>query len=102
MIIIDFSIIESKLSFPSTVIRAPVLRSDKYGDWGTEDYQWCGILKKTCENKARAFRCYGEFIGEYKCCESCDVVLVDRKGEWGRENHEWCSIKYSCLKVIYS
>jgi len=73
-----------------------IIYTDEFGDWGTEDNQWCGISKTICGANTKVPQCYGDYTGEYKCCEACEVVLIDEQGKWGIENFEWCSIKYSC------
>ncbi|KAG4087105.1 coth-domain-containing protein [Neocallimastix lanati (nom. inval.)] len=70
--------------------------SDKHGNWGVENKQWCGIIDEKCKKILEEAKCYGETTGEYSCCEKCKVRYSDKHGDWGIENKEWCSIKYTC------
>ncbi|OUM67070.1 Non-catalytic module family DOC2 [Piromyces sp. E2] len=65
--------------------------TDKDGDWGLENGDWCGILKNC---SAATTTCTG--YPDYPCCNSCDVAFSDATGDWGVENDTWCGIKTSC------
>jgi len=69
--------------------KTKVSTTDKDGEWGIENNQWCGINDiQKCPT----------FIKGYKCCSSCNVTYTDADGDWSIENNEWCSIPYSCNK----
>ncbi|OUM66237.1 Non-catalytic module family DOC2 [Piromyces sp. E2] len=70
--------------------------TDKDGNWGVENNQWCGIIDSVCEVSNNNGECFAEISGKYKCCEGCKVWYSDEQGDWGVENNDWCSIKYSC------
>jgi len=62
-----------------------VYYTDKDGDWGVENHNWCHIQDCNCP-----------FNDKYPCCENCKVVTTDEVGDWGVENHRWCHIPDSC------
>jgi len=59
-----------------------VVYTDKNGDWGVENGDWCGIGNGSCFSLA-----YG-----YSCCKGNKVVYTDENGDWGAENGKWCGI----------
>jgi len=73
-----------------------VIEVDEYGQWGSENQQWCGIKESVCKTNEESGHCYGATTKEYLCCKGCEVVLTDQNGDWGYENNQWCSISYSC------
>ncbi|ORX77271.1 cellulosomal serpin precursor [Anaeromyces robustus] len=70
-----------------------VVYSDKSGDWGVENGQWCGIGNGTTEF------CFSIALG-YPCCKKCDVLYVDEDGQWGVEDNKWCGIKDNCESIV--
>ncbi|ORX78043.1 cellulosomal serpin precursor [Anaeromyces robustus] len=70
-----------------------VVYTDKSGDWGVENDQWCGIGNSTTEF------CFSIALG-YPCCKKCDVLFVDKDGQWGVEDNEWCGIKDNCESIV--
>ncbi|ORX65340.1 cellulosomal serpin precursor [Anaeromyces robustus] len=62
-----------------------VIYTDKNGDWGVENGEWCGIGGVSSDT------CFSVAMG-YPCCKSNKVVYTDESGEWGIENNEWCGI----------
>ncbi|OUM59764.1 Non-catalytic module family DOC2, partial [Piromyces sp. E2] len=90
----------------------PVAYIDQDGEWGIENNQWCGIIKKeeitttttttTTTNTTTTInsitetptpQCWSLALN-YSCCEDQDtpVVYIDQDGEWGIENNQWCGI----------
>jgi len=59
-----------------------VVYTDKNGDWGVENGDWCGIGNGNCFSLT-----YG-----YSCCKGNKVVYTDKSGDWGVENGKWCGI----------
>jgi len=60
-----------------------VVYTDKSGDWGVQNGEWCGIEKQ----------CFSQSLKpSYPCCTGNKVVYTDRSGEWGLENGKWCGI----------
>jgi len=60
-----------------------VVYTDKSGDWGVQNGEWCGIDKQ----------CFSQSLKpSYPCCTGDKVVYTDRSGEWGKENGKWCGI----------
>jgi len=63
--------------------RNKVVYTDKSGDWGVQNGEWCGIEKQ----------CFSQSLKpSYPCCTGNKVVYTDRSGEWGKENGKWCGI----------
>jgi len=60
-----------------------VVYTDKDGQWGVENGQWCGI--------EASISCFSLDLG-YPCCEGNTVVFSDDRGDWGVENKKWCGI----------
>ncbi|OUM57228.1 Non-catalytic module family DOC2 [Piromyces sp. E2] len=69
-----------------------IVYTDKSGDWGVENGEWCGI-GKTDDS------CFSLSQG-YPCCKSCQVFYTDKSGQWGVENDKWCGIKDNCSSTI--
>ena len=59
-----------------------VVTYDRYGSWGIENGQWCGIKKEECHV---GDTCWSSFYG-YECCKGCKVKYVDDLGSWGYES----------------
>jgi len=73
-----------------------VVYTDKDGDWGVENNEWCGIGNGP--STASDDSCFSVTLG-YQCCESCKVVYTDDDGDWGVEQNKWCGIKDSCTST---
>ncbi|OUM68830.1 Non-catalytic module family DOC2, partial [Piromyces sp. E2] len=57
---------------------------DQDGEWGVENGEWCGIIKKES--------CWAEPLG-YNCCTTCsEVYYTDNDGKWSIENDNWCGL----------
>jgi len=65
-----------------------IVYTDKDGNWGLENNNWCGIVG-TVSNAA----CWSEALG-YPCCTAANPMVwyTDNDGEWGVENNNWCGI----------
>ncbi|OUM58220.1 Non-catalytic module family DOC2, partial [Piromyces sp. E2] len=59
--------------------------TDKDGEWGVEDNQWC--VEPT------PVECWSERFG-FSCCKDQSQVpyYTDGDGEWGVENNQWCGL----------
>jgi len=61
-----------------------VLFTDKDGNWGVENHEWCGIPTTNV--------CWSEPLG-YPCCKTTTkVYYTDGDGSWGIEGRKWCGI----------
>jgi len=68
-----------------------VIYTDKDGNWGVENGQWCGIDEEKCSKKSEA-TCWSAALG-YPCCTTTtEVRYEDSDGKWGFENDSWCGI----------
>jgi len=73
-----------RLGYSCCSPNAKVYYEDTDGQWGVENNDWCGIVKKD--------DCWSERLG-YKCCSSnVQPSYVDADGKWGIENNDWCGI----------
>jgi len=64
-----------------------IYSTDKYGEWGYENGQWCGIPTSCSQDK-----CWSITHG-YPCCvSSCYPYETDEYGKWGYEGGHWCGI----------
>ncbi|KAL6592100.1 Metallo-dependent phosphatase [Neocallimastix californiae] len=70
--------------------------TDKDGEWGLQNGDWCGI---TDENKKK---CWSEPLG-YPCCTGIiKTEYTDKDGEWGLQNGDWCGITDENKKKCWS
>jgi len=60
-----------------------VVYTDKDGQWGVENGEWCGI--------ETSISCFSLALG-YPCCKGNTVVFSDDRGDWGVEDKKWCGI----------
>jgi len=61
-----------------------VVYTDKEGQWGVENKNWCFIQEDHC-NKDNV-------SSKYPTCTHCNVYYTDATGDWGVENKDWCFI----------
>jgi len=63
-----------------------VVLTDKDGQWGVENGNWCGIGGGDSSKS-----CFSIDLG-YPCCKGDTVVYTDDRGDWGVEDNKWCGI----------
>jgi len=81
----------TKLGYPCCKSATSVYDEDENGSWSIENDEWCGIIKKTTEEK-----CWSTKLG-YPCCSKClEVYETDSDGKWAIENGDWCGLATNC------
>jgi len=70
--------------------KAKVRYTDKDGDWGVENGEWC-FINSGKEDNDEINVCP---IKDYPCCANINakVRYTDKDGDWGVENSQWCLI----------
>ncbi|OUM69502.1 family 6 carbohydrate esterase [Piromyces sp. E2] len=76
------------LGYPCCSGKVTVEYTDASGQWGVENNNWCGIVKKSQSS------CWAKDLG-YNCCSTrtCRTsVYNDFDGQWDIDNNQWCGI----------
>jgi len=87
------------LGYECCDIPCTVLYTDRDGDWGAQNDEWCGCGGDFTSN---IFDCSPNFyLNGYNCCFECgEVVKEDEIGKYSMEYGKLCGVPERCLVQI--